>query len=38
MTKQDDIYSKMTAKGWYQTEQAEQQKIDAAKMKFSTQQ
>lgn len=35
---QDNIYSVMAAKGWYQMEQAEQQKIDAAKMKFSAQQ
>ena len=35
---QDNIYSTMAAKGWYPTEQVEQQKIDAAKMKFSTQQ
>ena len=35
---QDSIYSKMSAKGWYQTEQAEQTKIDNLKQKFSTQQ
>ena len=35
---QDNIYSTMAAKGWYPTEPVEQQKIDAAKMKFSTQQ
>lgn len=34
---QDTIYSKMSAKGWYQTEQAEQTKIDNLKQKFSTQ-
>ena len=35
---QDSIYSKMSAKGWYQTEQAEQTKIDNLKQKFSSQQ
>ena len=35
---QDTIYTKMSAKGWYQTEQAEQAKIDNLKQKFSTQQ
>lgn len=34
---QDDIYQKMTAKGWYSTEQAEQQKIEQVKQKFSSQ-
>ena len=32
---QNEIYAKMTAKGWYPTQNAEQQKIDAAKQKFS---
>lgn len=32
---QDDIYQKMSAKGWYQTEQADQNKIDTLKQKFS---
>lgn len=31
----DEIYHKMTAKGWYPTEQVEQQKIDKVKQKFS---
>ena len=31
---QDEIYQKMTAKGWYQTEQAEQNKIDTLRQKF----
>ena len=35
---QDDIYKKMTAKGWYPTEQAEQQKIQQVKQKFAAQQ
>ena len=35
---QDTIYTKMSAKGWYQTEQAEQTKIDNLKQKFSAQQ
>lgn len=32
---QDDIYKKMQAKGWYQTDQAEQTKINTLKQKFS---
>lgn len=32
---QKDIYAKMSAKGWYPTEQAEQTKIEQAKQKFS---
>jgi hypothetical protein len=32
---QNEIYAKMTGKGWYPTQNAEQQKIDAAKQKFS---
>ena len=32
---QDEIYKKMEQKGWYQTEQAEQNKIDSVKQKFS---
>lgn len=32
---QDGIYKKMSQKGWYPTEQAEQQKIDKLKQKFS---
>ncbi len=34
---QNEIYTKMSAKGWYPTQQAEQQKVDAAKQKFSAQ-
>jgi spore coat protein CotF len=34
---QDGIYSKMAAKGWYPTEQAEQTKVNALKQKFSAQ-
>ena len=34
---QDTIYDKMAAKGWYPTEQAEQQKINSVKQKFSMQ-
>ena len=34
---QDDIYKKMQAKGWYQTEEAEQTKPNSVKQKFSTQ-
>lgn len=31
---QNKIYNLMTEKGWYQTETAEQQKIDTLKQKF----
>ena len=31
---QNEIYAKMSAKGWYPATSAEQQKIDAAKQKF----
>ncbi len=34
---QDTIYDKMASKGWYSTEQAEQQKVNSLKQKFSTQ-
>ena len=34
---QDEIYSKMEARGWYKPEQAEQSKINSLKMKYSTQ-
>ena len=33
---QNKIYNLMSEKGWYKTEIAEQQKIDAAKQKFSS--
>lgn len=32
---QNAIYQKMSAKGWYCNQQAEQQKIDTVKQKFS---
>jgi len=35
---QNEIYNKMSQKGWYPSEQAEQKKIDQAKQKFSAQQ
>lgn len=35
---QDEIYGKMSAKGWYTAEQAEQNKISSVKQKFSPQQ
>ena len=35
LTMQDDIYKKMAAKGWYPSEQAEQQKIQKVKQKYS---
>lgn len=34
---QDQIYKKMSAKGWYSTDQAEQSKLNSLKQKFSTQ-
>ena len=34
---QDEIYKKMTAKGWYPTEQADQQKISQVMQKFAAQ-
>ena len=35
---QDDIYKKMEAKGWYQTEQAQQDKVSTLKQKFTNMQ
>ena len=35
LSMQDDIYKKMSAKGWYQMEQAEQQKIMKVKNQFA---
>lgn len=32
---QNEIYSKMAAKGWYPSEAAEQQKINQAKQKYA---
>lgn len=32
---QDDIYKKMSAKGWYATEQAEQQQMMKVKNKYT---
>ncbi len=34
---QSEIYSKMAKKGWYPPQNAEQQKVDAVKQKFSSQ-
>jgi len=34
---QDQVYQKMTAKGWYQTTPAQQQQIDQVKQKFAQQ-
>lgn len=34
---QNTIYDKMSAKGWYAMEQAEQNKINSAKQKFKAQ-
>ncbi len=32
---QNQIYAKMSAKGWYQNQAADQQQINAAKQKFA---
>jgi spore coat protein CotF len=32
---QDDIYKRMSAKGWYPSEQAEQQKIQNLRQKYA---
>ncbi|WP_077609693.1 spore coat protein [Clostridium sp. Marseille-P2415] len=32
---EDDIFKKMSAKGWYTTEKAEQKKIDKVRSQFS---
>lgn len=34
---QDTMYDKMTAKGWYPTEQVDQTKMNSVKQKFSGQ-
>lgn len=34
---QNEIYNKMTQKGWYPTSQVEQQKIDTVRKKFESQ-
>ncbi len=34
---QDTIYDKMAAKGWYPTEQAEQNRVNSVKQKFCSQ-
>lgn len=33
---QDAIYKQMTQRGWYASEQAQQQKIDQVKQKYTT--
>lgn len=35
LSMQDTLYDKMAAKGWYPTEQAEQNKVDSLKQKFA---
>ena len=35
LAEQNQIYTQMSAKGWYPAEQEEQQKITAAKQKFA---
>ncbi len=37
LSMQNEIYNKMSEKGWYPMQQAEQQKIEQAKIKFSGQ-
>ena len=37
LTTQNEIYAKMSAKGWYPMEQVEQQKINQTKQKYSAQ-
>jgi len=37
LSMQDTIYDKMAAKGWYPVEQAEQNKVNSVKQKFSMQ-
>lgn len=34
---QDEIYDKMSAKGWYSVKQVEQNKVNTVKQKFSAQ-
>lgn len=34
---QDNIYDKMSEKGWYPTEQAEQKKVNTVRAKFTAQ-
>jgi spore coat protein CotF len=33
---QTELFSEMSTRGWYQTEQAEEQKIQSERMKFSS--
>lgn len=33
---QDEIYQKMSAKGWYQTQQADQQQLNQVKQKHAS--
>ncbi len=37
LTMQESIYGKMQDKGWYPTDQAEQQKINTVKQKYNAQ-
>ncbi len=37
LSMQNEIYSKMSSKGWYTGEKAEQQRIDTVKQKFQCQ-
>lgn len=37
LSMQDTVYGKMSAKGWYAADHAEQSKITSVKMKFSAQ-
>ena len=36
LSMQDTIYSKMSAKGWYQTDNAEQQKLAQVRQKYGS--
>ena len=36
LTNQNEIYAKMTAKGWYHMEQVEQQKINQTRQKYAS--
>lgn len=38
LSMQDSVYKKMSAKGWYPSQQADQQQISQVKQKFSAQQ
>ena len=37
LSMQNEVYSKMSEKGWYTTKQVEQQKIDSLRQQFAAQ-